>query len=464
MSEPPTFGSFPSADTQPQPSFNSFPAFQHDRPPQRDSRKDKHRSRDDQESSNHRHAHKKRKHESKSDRPKERHAAATSPARPSPSHHSTKSPAVLLLEGQLTVYPRRSRPTSSTPITSDTAGDPDFTRYGYLSSSDVPKFRRLGAGHVLGAAPGLRIMKAQQGSRRALTLLPSNQASLSRYTDRSQARKLLARTTKIYQLIPNKVPPPDTEFASSSTQAPIVRLLDEDLVDRQPQDPLVEPEYRDLGDAPSASGSDSDDGSEEDDPNNPSVLGKGRSYLDQLTLTNANRSAQVRADPQDVQAWLDFVAHQDVFLSNTRADFGLESDQTGSTAAGASRSGKRASREREERRAIAETKLDILAKALSKNKDAVDLVRERLRVGQVLWTAPELHKEWDRALRKADQGPSNVLWKDWVDWRASDARGFTVKDSLVQAAEEALRHLNSFQHRLSVFDKVVRCLRASGEL
>lgn len=498
MAQPPSFSSFPGGSSssnsnstgegptrqqqqQPQ-SFSSFPQSTHSKRKRDESAKSKSSSssKRDKESTRH-NSDKKRKHEShqldrdqRRSRP-ESHSTSTSSkdtrSRPSSHKNTTAQPLSKpsLLQTQLAVYPRRPAATSSTTIISDTAGDPDFTRYGALNASDVPRFRRTGAGRVLGAPVGLRIIKTQRGSKRLLTLLPPNQARRSRYTDQNRIESVSGKHSKVYQLLPGASRTQASIPEDQLCQAPFIHLLEEDI--EKPPDPLADPDYRDLGndpnagdDASSSSEADSDhlDGQPEDDRHISSVLGQGRSYLDQLTLKNAELSAQVREQPQDIQAWLDFVAHQDVFLSNTRADFALQLDRT---AAASSSAHRKSRRKREERRAIAETKLDILAKALSKNKDAADLVRARLRVGEVVWTEEELSKEWERALRKAGfESDNNVLWQDWVAWRTREARAFRVRDEPVDAAQKAIANLKSFPHRLGVFDQTVRCLRSAGAL
>lgn len=456
MSAPPSFGSFPSVSDQPQPSFSSFPE-----PPskpaefsKREHKKDrssKRSSKDAEDSSR-----KKRKHyESSSSRASTSRSDSYSAPRPSSSKHAQDA-----LQYQLTVYPRRGKATSSTSIISDTQGDPDFSRYGSLSSAEVPRFFRIGSGNVLGAPLGLRIMKAHQGKRKALVLLPSNQARLDRYIDKHQARKLSAKDRKVYQLLPGQERSRDAREADAAAaleaKSSFIGLLDEDIP--SPPDPLAEPDFRQLDGPLSASESDSDSDHEaEGHPD--SVLGRAASYLDRLTFKNAELSSHVHSHPQDVQAWLDFVHHQDVFLSNTRAEFGHDL----TTGAQGSRTTKRRTRDREERKAIAETKLDILDKALSKNKGDVELIRERLTTGEAIWTVQELSKEWNRALKKVEGEPEGqVLWRDWVFWRSRDARNFQGNATAYEAACEALKHLRSTNQCLEVFDKAVRCLKQAG--
>lgn len=436
MSQPPSFTSFPrsqpSTSHQQQPSFASFPG------PNSSSRPRKHKSHEQlvDESSR-----KKRKHQHQH----QHHSAKDRSSSNKTSPAQVKRHEALAL--QLTVYPRRSSATSTQSIISDTAGDPDFSRYGSLQTSQVPKFRRAGAGRVLGASTGLRIIKSERASRKTLTLLPPNQAHLSRYIDRRNVSKLLDKKRKLYQLLPGQ------DTSKGKPYAPFIALLEEDM---PPEiDSLDEPEYRHTEAPPSASGSDS--GSEVDN-DRPSILGRGVSYLDKLTSRNAELSAATRERPYDIHAWLDFVAHQDVFLSNTRADFDTQPE-------GANRSARRIHKERVERRAISETKLDILDKALKLNRSATQLVRERLKIGEDIWTVDELGKEWERSLRKTTMDEeNNALWMHWFEWKARDARGFTIRDVLQPAAQEALQNLRSFDHQLHVFDKTMRALRAAGRL
>lgn len=289
-----------------------------------------------------------------------------------------------------------------------------------------------------------------------LVLLPRNQHALARYTDKAYRWKLQAKDVQILRLLPSD------QVTTQLDKDAFISLLKDDLSSSEDEKTkssgqMEDPAYRRLTGPKSRSPTPSSSSSSDEDELSRDAR-EGRTFYDNVTQKNQALSTYVRAHPEDVKGWLEFVNFQDQNVAFARAQSDHQKKKEGSMP-GIAISTQRKVIEREERRAIADGKLAILDKALllCRSEAGVrQLMLERLRVAEEVYEMDDLAREWRKAVKKdAD------LKSAWLDWMSRDARLFKTRSGYVSSLEATLPHMN-VQDRLDQFDKAVRLLRAAG--
>lgn len=344
--------------------------------------------------------------------------------------------------------PKRLKATDAFPIVIHAQPDHNNLRYGSLHAGDLSRFSRSGQGRVLGLHPSLRIVRSQQGSHRDIAVLPRSQHRLARYTDKNSSWRILRNDVKLQTIYPE-------ERATHIRPDVFIGLLEEDLIESDVERSAIDPDYRDLGEArrlhsPSASGSDHEDEPIDDFPDSS----KGVTTAERIAQRNTELSALCQREPWKPENWLAFVHFQDEYLASSRASF-----QSGRTLG-----------ENEERRAIADGKLSILDEAIEVNKRSsgvLDLVKERLRFGEIVWTRSEIQQEWKRALKKyaSDDRYDQNLLVDFLLWRKRDGGSFKIRTDYLPQVSKALRAPGlSPLDKVDVFSHSAEVMRQAGVL
>ncbi|KAK4703296.1 nuclear exosome regulator NRDE2, partial [Phenoliferia sp. Uapishka_3] len=315
--------------------------------------------------------------------------------------------------------PRQDEPSAaSEPRTfySDRRGDEYNIRYGSLHKGDVPRYRRLGAGRIVGLNSGLRITKESAYTNRGLEVGAHTGYRTPRYTDpRSANYTTSLHTKRLFILSQNK--------ASSTTEDPFLATSTDParFVKFEPQQTFPEKlmtlefeegqDYRSIAGMIKPSDFEEEESEEAgDDAFDGLGIEGGESRDAYLKRRNIELDRSLRENPQDEDQWIAFVEFQDeVALSS----FGGSTQRTLSTT---------------ERRTTSEIKLSILTRALShpENRASEKLLRAFLNTAAQIWEAKDVLEKWDETLKK---NPDKTgLWIEYVSWRQTTWANFEVRN------------------------------------
>ncbi|GJN91570.1 hypothetical protein Rhopal_004593-T1 [Rhodotorula paludigena] len=322
-------------------------------------------------------------------------------------------------------------PSSEKPLYYESRrGDENNLRYGGLHRGDVPRYRRFGAGRIIGLNEGLRITKETAYTGRGV--------ETPRYTDSSSLRHLTDKNTKRLILQPRQNPQALGEpVAGPAASEPFFPEGDAEFVafdrERTTAEKIDKLEHEEGVDYRSVAGlikpSDFAESSSEDEDDIFSGLGisGGESQRDYLKRRNVELDRALRDKPTDVELWLEFVALQDEFAQSSFAG--------GSSSAAAKRALSKA-----ERASTSEIKLSILARALAvpANASSERLLLKQLEAAAEVEDPKRVLQRWKDALR--EHPDLTGLWIEYVSWRQTTWATFAVKD-LVAVFEESFEVL-----------------------
>ncbi|TQV99872.1 hypothetical protein V2A60_005301 [Cordyceps javanica] len=297
----------------------------------------------------------------------------------------------------------------------DTKGDPLIRRYGTLDRSQVPAYYRHGHGRVLGTSGRLIIYRDGPNDSFGIRM-PGE--GLPRYRDRDGLRS--KRPTAHPRPIPLRrrrvaaVEDEDEDEGFLSLKRSKTRERGEDSSADEEQ-----PSYRSIEGKAKAKTYDSD--MESDSAASDEIDDETSSPLKWKSI-QLNR--RVKEKPEDVDAWLELVEHQDDLLRASTAE-GTAPDN--------------------ESHSYSEIKVSMLEKALQSAQDTVD--RERIlvplmREGAKVWSSKAAAKKWAELGGQAD---SLALWRVRLEFIMTSITEFdysSVKTMLL----ERLRHVLSTGH------------------
>ncbi|GAA5922599.1 uncharacterized protein JCM15063_003358 [Sporobolomyces koalae] len=316
-------------------------------------------------------------------------------------------------------------------------GDDLNIAYGGLHRGDVPRYRRDGAGRVLGLNEGLRITRETAYTGRGVEIAPLNRYKTPRYVDPSSARHLNDKNAKRIALLPRRPAQPQIlgespepgpappALVDDSSDAPFIAFGSE----RSHADKLATleheegTEYRSIAGLVDTAdlGSDSEEDNDLDEFGTLGISG-GESQDEYLKRRNIELDRALRDDPKNIKGWLDFVDFQDEVAQRSFV--------------GSSLSYKRAL-SHNERTSTAEIKLAILTRALAieGNEDAEPLLLAYLRAAAQVEDPKKVLQRWRDVLR--EHPDLTGLWIEYVSWRQTSWVNFSVKD-VVEVFEECL--------------------------
>ncbi|KAL8278570.1 hypothetical protein RQP46_009062 [Phenoliferia psychrophenolica] len=304
---------------------------------------------------------------------------------------------------------------------SDRRGDEYNIRYGSLHKGDIPRYRRLGAGRIVGLNAGLRITKETAYTNRGLEVGAHTSYRTPRYTDPRSLQHATSRHTKRLTLLSSSTNPSNDPFLPSPTNT--TRFVPFP-VDPTPASLLAQLEFEPGQDYRSIAGllppsaldptDINEDEEEEDDAYSGLGIEGGESHSAFLARRAVELDRAVRSDPTNVTLWIDFVALQD--------DIAL------SSFGGAGRS-----QSKKERTSTAEIKLSILDRALVANPSSELLLLAYLRAVSEVWDPKAVRGKWDEVLRK--HPGLTGLWIEYVGWRQTSWVNFDVRDVVECFAE-----------------------------
>ncbi|KAI2630450.1 DUF1740-domain-containing protein [Xylaria nigripes] len=319
-----------------------------------------------------------------------------------PTTKSTHHPFVEI-EAPLKSAPSHpsSTPRQQTPLRSldgnpvyclDKKGDPLITRYGGNDRRQIPEYRRIGAGRVLGSDGFMRIEKL--GSREEFSirnhyesgsLLSSDKKSLLAKGFRLDASsiRIQPRKSQTGAATEDFISLRASRKRQRDGSASVESSDDEEPSYRSIHGKSIKNEHSDVEQCDSDIGDDADDGK----TGNPMVI------------RSIELSTKVREYPEDVEAWLELVDHQDTLLHS----------QSGSRAPTAA-----------EVKSFADIKLSLLEKALTHSHD--DRLREKLNLkviteGTKVWGVATALKKFSEIMQRY---PNNFeLWKCYISFLQS---------------------------------------------
>jgi hypothetical protein len=247
---------------------------------------------------------------------------------------------------------------------SDRSGDPLIEQYLSLHKGDIPKYLRIGYGHVLGTQHGLKINRAESNEKKLVLDLPDRYDFPGRSVLVTQGRTI-AKNPRTVKAI-----------ASEETLDEESAFIPFRLSKKRKRD--FKGGIHDFIDGNDEEIHDSDEGS---------VASESDGNEDEVDVTIRKRNAELIAatkrEPQNLQHWLDLVQHQDQFiLLGRQKDLSL----LGS-------SGKRS---------LSDIKISIYKQALSRTL-GIAVTQEVLWLGMLeegenVWETKVLARYWDEAV------------------------------------------------------------------
>jgi hypothetical protein len=316
---------------------------------------------------------------------------------------------------------------------SDRRGDPDILRYGTLNTSEIPAYRRAGYGCVLGLDPNLKIDRERSSQtkiyitpakgRRQERLLTGKRAA---YEDRRTLRFINSNETRASEEVLDFIP------VSNSHKRKHDNSEDE-------ENPDTEFDYRGIT---RDSSQPLDPDTQYDSGNEVSTTGS------EITKKNTALVRKTREFPEDIQAWIDFIEHQEAMLS-------LDTPTVALTDAS--------------KRQLADVRIPIYEEALKKVGSAPDnqvlLYIGLLREARKSWNEAKLISRWKDVLQKY---PGNgQLWLMFLDLVQSSFGGFKYEGcratylECLQALRTASKNVD-LELILHVFIRATSMMQAAG--
>jgi tetratricopeptide (TPR) repeat protein len=313
------------------------------------------------------------------------------------------------------VIPRATAPRSPSPepdVTRkqffvDTKGDVGNLVYGTIHKYSIPKYRRSGAGRIVGLPSNLRIDR-DEGDGKGIVLMSGNagREDASVKTMRQLFSKLDSKDVKKLRVKKEETGLDEAfsrglDFVPLSTTSKKRKTRDAEA----PGDSEDERDhYRSIeGLKKRSAAPDDQDLDYASDSQSDGDYVAADEWGDRKRMVEFAR--KVEASPSDIDAWLAYVNHHDSLISVTGRR---------KTAA--------------ERRSTAEVKLDILQKALDKNPGNEALLLKYMDVAQEIWEPQKLLSKWKQLLEK---NPTLIsLWTKYINFRQTDFLSFTYPECL----------------------------------
>ena len=314
----------------------------------------------------------------------------------------------------------------------DRRGDVGNLAYGALHSYSIPSYFCVGAGSIIGVPPHTKIDRHNSHEKAVVLRSDSGHSILKR-------EKALFTSKKATKLRELRIKPGiSRSFNSAGEGSDFIALRpSSDKTRESAKDEILVPQ----------------DSSEEGDVHYRSIEGKAKlinrpvdsdlqfasdeiSSEDETGLTleleralrqkSLNLSRWVDSEPQNVNAWLDLIKHQEELLT-----FSRNSDSARITTA--------------ERVSTADIKLSMYEKALGKVVESQP--RERLLLGMMeegskIWETQKVLDKWRSVLRS---NPCHVsLWTKYLDFHQTNFSMFRL-DEVKEIYTECLKHLKEAQ-------------------
>ncbi|TFA99496.1 Protein NRDE2-like [Trichoderma ghanense] len=317
----------------------------------------------------------------------------------------------------------------------DTKGDPLIIRYGGLDRSQVPAYHRREGRKILGSEG--RLVLHRDGPRDLFSIrMPGEGFPSGRDGLRSKRPKTDSRPVR--RVIRRDGAGSDSEEAEGFLSLVSSRKRKRDQRDEQSSDD-ERPSYRSIeGKAKPRQHSDS----ESDEDTDMSIDAVAVDQSNPLKQKSVQLSRRVKEAPEDIDAWLELVDHQDALLKA-----GEDLDRTVLE---------------NEAHSFAEIKVSMLESALTNTKSVEDRRRVLvylMREGAKVWTSKATAKKWSEVLSDDD---NFVLWKAHLDFLTTNITTFQyddIKKMLLDRLRLTLSRLTTEQPKDAIEEAIFVFLR-----
>ncbi|PTB66362.1 DUF1740-domain-containing protein [Trichoderma citrinoviride] len=326
----------------------------------------------------------------------------------------------------------------------DTKGDPLIIRYGGLDQSQVPAYHRREGRKILGSEG--RLVLHRDGPRDLFSIrMPGEGFHSGRDGLRSKRPKTESRPVK--RIMRRDGADSDSGEAEGFLSLVSSRKRKRDQRNAQSSDD-ERPSYRSIeGKAKPRQHSDS----ESDEDSDMSIETVAVDQSNPLKQKSIQLSRRVKEAPEDIDAWLELVDHQDALLKA-----GEDLDHTVLE---------------NEAHSFAEIKVSMLESALTNAKSVEDRRRVLvylMREGAKVWTSKTTAKRWSEVLNDDDHF---VLWKTHLDFLTTNITAFQyddIKKMLLDRLRLTLNRLTTAQPKdateeaIFVFLRLTRFVHDAG--
>ena len=330
----------------------------------------------------------------------------------------------------------------------DKKGDPLIIKFGGLERSKIPAYHRYGGGRVLGTSGRLWIHR--EGARDQFSLrMPGESLALFRDKDGLRTKRSRLRQD-VPKLRPRKAAADDEAeegyLAIGSTSRPRHGQEDGDT-----EDDAGVPDYRAL------EGRVKGKVVQVDEPSDSEQESAGEDEIPSVEESNPLRwrsiqlTRQVKEQPDDIDAWIELVDHQDALL---RAGESLDHKVT-----------------ENETHSYTEIKVSMLESALENTSTVRDRNRTlnyMMREGVKIWDPKTAEKKWSEVLK--DERHNFILWKIHLDFCMSNI-GLFQYDGVRQMLQSRLHqaearfpdgNLNDVSEAIYIFLRATRFMYDAG--
>jgi hypothetical protein len=325
--------------------------------------------------------------------------------------------------------------TASNLYFSDRRGDVEVLRYGTLNRYDLPAYRRYGYGYVLGLSSDQKIDRAQSSDTK-IYITPTRRQRQERLLTQRNVLKDGSRTLRFIKGRSSQTAIDDDFIPVSGTSR---KTTENDGEDDEMSSHL---DYRDLemkykSDQPVDEDTRYDlDESEQTDA--------GR----QVRMKNSELVRKTREAPEDIQAWLSFIDHQESMML-------IDSPTAELTDAA--------------RRQLTDVRIPIYEEALKKiqsnSGDQIVLHEGLLQEAKRSWSEAKLSAKWKDVLAKHPE--SSRLWFMYLDYVQSNFARFKY-ESCRAAFLECLKAIqgdkngSTIETTLHVFLRMTVMIQGAG--
>lgn len=320
-------------------------------------------------------------------------------------------------EPQRTARPAQAKDVKSDHFFFDLKGDPLILKYGGIEKSKIPSYRRYGAGRVLGTAGRLFIHR--ETARDQFSLLMPGEGSVI-FKDKDGLRSKNSRASRNPVLLRGrKASAPevdDEDYLALESSKQTRRDAKSDSSDVE-----TRPDYRSIeGKAKVKSGIDTDSSDESDSGDELPPLDQSNP----LKWRSMQLSRRVKDQPEDIEAWLELVDHQDALL---KAGQSLDHQVL-----------------ENEAHSYVEIKVSMLESALShtaRPQDRLKVLNHLMREGLKIWNSKTAAKKWQEVLK--DEEDDFQLWKLHLDFSMSNLASFRFDDIKAMLLSRLMRVLST---------------------
>jgi tetratricopeptide (TPR) repeat protein len=333
----------------------------------------------------------------------------------------------------------------------DRKSDESNVRYGTAHRYTVPKYRESGQRGLLGLTRHFKTTPELEPGRRLVT---TERPQLSERHGAKSLRTTILKESGLTRVVAEENA--DVEVDTRRNYLPLSphrsrkrRKLDN--LRRSTNGLLEDPQENNADDdSDSATGEDFASRSTTSDPGLETGPAPVPISFQGVRERHVQLSRRVDEEPANVDAWLALVQHQDLFLAQD--------------ADGLSRTSSNA-----QKRAVADVKLSIYEKALSKTKGHPlqdRLVSGMMTEGSKVWESQKLAKEWRSVLKGY---PSSLgLWVRYLNFRQTNFGTFTYENCLEVFKDclNMIRNRETSPHvervRIYVFLRMTTFMREAG--